>query len=266
MTEAALPKQAVICCEGFHDRAFWRGWLLSLGWADHGAPGPGRSSRVAVKDHTGERVAEGHFGFWREERFIRVVPCQGKDQVVPQGLAFLRRNQRDVSRLVLCLDDDRMGPVDSELGAPAQIATLLGELRRVFGSEHVAWADPATKTEVVLWGGATRVSVVHWRCDDPAGPTLPEQQTLERLVCAALVAAHPGRGQPVADWLASRPEPPPKNPKEHAWSHMAGWYSHDRGGVEAFYEQLWSEPRVRAELERRLQQSNAWAVATALAS
>src|SRR5436309_2878174 len=80
--------------------------------------------------------------------------------------------------------------------------------------------------------GATKVALVRWEASDPDGPGLPQQQTLERLVCAALIAAYPTRAKSVQDWLDSRPQPPGTHPKEHAWSHMAGWYADQ--GCEAF--------------------------------
>ncbi|MDT7815668.1 MAG: hypothetical protein QOJ42_5584 [Acidobacteriaceae bacterium] len=35
--------ESVILCEGYHDRAFWDGWLRYLGCSDPGVPPPGRN-------------------------------------------------------------------------------------------------------------------------------------------------------------------------------------------------------------------------------
>jgi hypothetical protein len=44
---------------------------------------------------------------------------------------------------------------------------------------------------------------------------------------------------------------------------MAGWYAEH--GCEAFYSNLWHDPRVIAELKTRLQFTGAWQIATMLA-
>ncbi len=93
---------------------------------------------------------------------------------------------------------------------------------------------------------------------------MPTQQTLERLVSAALLAAYPARAKPLQDWLDSRPLPPATDPKEHAWSHMAGWYA--QYGCEAFYSNLWNDPQIVSQLESRLRLSGAWQIVEAIAS
>ena len=118
-----------------------------------------------------------------------------------------------------------------------------------------------------LFGGAVAVSLLRWETDDATGLGLPGQQTLERLVCAALIAAFPQRGPAVQAWLDRRPEAPVAGPKEFAWSHMAGWYAEH--GCQEFYSYLWQaesgDGRVREELEKRLRACGAWQVAEALA-
>jgi len=80
--------------------------------------------------------------------------------------------------------------------------------------------------DVLLDDGRSRISIVLWSTPDPPSSDLPQKQTLERLVCAALRDAHPERARSVAEWLAARPSPPaasPKSYKSFSWSHMAGW-------------------------------------------
>jgi hypothetical protein len=105
----------------------------------------------------------------------------------------------------------------------------------------------------------TRVSIVVWQTPEPDQPQLPPVQTLERLVCAALIDVYPERGQEVLRWLDSRTNPPPPSPKEFSWSHVAGWYA-ELGG-EAFFTQLWKDPRIVRALESRLIEAGAWRVA-----
>jgi hypothetical protein len=117
--------------------------------------------------------------------------------------------------------------------------------------------------EIEVDGGATPVSLIRWEVNDPSSLALPDQETLERLVCAAIVAAYPARGRPVADWLAARPTPPAPDPKEHAWSYMAGWDAEHR--CEFFYSHVWNDPNLVRELETRLRASGAWQIAERLA-
>lgn len=91
----------------------------------------------------------------------------------------------------------------------------------------------------------------------------PVQQTLERLVCAAVTAAHPDRGPAVQAWLDSRPDASEAGPKEFGWSHMAGWYAD--AACEGFYRILWSDRQVVAELRSRLEHSGGWQIAEVLA-
>ena len=113
-------------------------------------------------------------------------------------------------------------------------------------------------------GGATTVALVRWQTNDPPARGLPDQQALERLVCAALAAAYPPRAIALQDWLDARPGSPPPGPKAHAWSYMAGWYAEH--GCENFYTNLWRDTIVVRELESRLRSSGAWQTAETLAS
>jgi hypothetical protein len=42
--------ESVIYCEGYHDRAFWMGWLGHLGCSDPGLPPPGKTNRLPISD------------------------------------------------------------------------------------------------------------------------------------------------------------------------------------------------------------------------
>jgi hypothetical protein len=156
--------------------------------------------------------------------------------------------------------------VDPDTSAASAVPGPSG-LRQHDVLQQVHQIDPAALLnadgEIELDGGTTKVTLVRWEVADPPGPGLPDQQTLERLVSAALAMAYPARATSVQAWLDSRPTPPGADPKEHAWSYMAGWYAEH--GCEFFYANLWNDSRVVAELETRLQSSGAWQIAGALA-
>jgi len=250
--------ESVILCEGYHDRAFWAGWLTHFGCTDPGEQ-PGKVDRIPVKDPWGITVARGHFAYHSPSgKFVRITPCHGKNNVLPAAGSRLKDRQgKPLTRLVISTDSDVVAAPAADTGAVPGYQAV-EELLKEFGSppknEH---------GEFVLDDGATIISVVQWQAEDAPAPGLPEKQTLERLACAALVAAFPERGQAVRHWLDSRPGALAAGPKEHSWSHMAGWYA--EFGCDAFYRKLWLEDRVAEQLRLRLTNSGAWRVAEALA-
>jgi hypothetical protein len=250
--------ESVILCEGYHDRAFWAGWLEWLGCLNLGRPS-GKTGRIRVRDPWNLEVSDGEFAFHsRNGRFLRIVPCRGKDRILPTAESRLKdRVDKELLRLVISVDADEIaGAVDSTRpgsGHQALEALLqqFGELQR---NEHA---------EFLLNGGATVVSVVRWEASDAPTSGLPNQQTLERVAAAAVVAAYPDRGPAVQGWLDSRPDGPQAGPKEFGWSFMAGWYAEH--GCEAFYRLLWADAAIARQLQSRLHACGAWRVAEALA-
>jgi hypothetical protein len=91
--------EVYILCEGYHDRAFWAGWLDRLGCKNLG--------RGCV-DPWGKSVTGGQFGFQtRAGRFVRVVPAGGKDEV--RRLARIRlqgRATEPLKAVVASVDHD----------------------------------------------------------------------------------------------------------------------------------------------------------------
>ena len=55
--------ESVIYCEGYHDRAFWAGWLTHLGCADPGVPSAGSSMRRPIYDPWYTKVQSGQFAY-----------------------------------------------------------------------------------------------------------------------------------------------------------------------------------------------------------
>jgi hypothetical protein len=246
--------ESVVLCEGYLDRAFWAGWFEHLG-----CEVPPKSGGV-IQDELGRPVHKGqHMYLSASARFIRVVPCGGKPEVRREARQRLaqRTMQPQLSRLVVSVDPD----VDAQEATAATGLRLqdLTALARDFDPQ----ASETPDGDVSLDGGATLVSLVRWEAEDQDAAGVPTRQTLERLVCGSLVATYPDRGPAVRQWLKSRPNPPPTNPKEFAWSHMAGWYAEQ--GCEAFYRVVWSDEAVADELRTRLRQCGAWRVAEAVA-
>ena len=98
----------------------------------------------------------------------------------------------------------------------------------------------------------TTVHRIWWTVPTAPAQHVPTKQALERVVVSALVGAYPARGPEVTTWLASRSSPPADDDalKAQAWSHLAGWYS--ASGFQRFYEAVWEDPAVAAELDRLL--------------
>jgi hypothetical protein len=250
--------ESVILCEGYHDRAFWDGWLTFLGCKSDGfKPGtPG----YPLRDPWGHRVTGGQFAYHSKSRkFIRVRPCQGKNNVLREALIRLTlRTTNRLLRLVINVDVDTSAAGTTPGPTSLRQQDVLYQVQQI---DPQAFMNADGNIEVD--NGATIVALIRWEVNDPPAPGLPDQQTLERLASAALVAAYPPRAKAVQDWLNGRPNPPLPDPKEYAWSYMAGWYADH--GCDDFYANLWRDPTVVRELESRLRLSGAWRIAESVA-
>src|SRR5258708_3800323 len=98
--------ESVILCEGFHDRAFWDGWLTVLGCNSDGFK-PGTPGYPAL-DPWGDPVRQGQFAYRSKSgRFVRVRPCNGKSNVLQEArIRLTRRTTRQLLRLVINVDVD----------------------------------------------------------------------------------------------------------------------------------------------------------------
>jgi hypothetical protein len=250
--------ESVVLCEGYHDRAFWAGWLAHLGCSDQGFR-PNTPGYPAV-DPFGEKVRGGQYAYrTRGSAFVRVAPCGGRTNILPAARIRLRqRTTKPLIRLVINIDPDVNVAAEGVPPAGLRSQDVL-ELARTFD----AGATMTPDGEIAIDGGATLLSLIRWEADDPHADGIPDQQTLERLACTAIVAAYPDRARAVHAWLASRPAMPEAGHKEHAWSYMAGWYAEH--GCDDFYAHLWRDPRIVQELQTRLERSGAWRIAEALA-
>ena len=259
-------RESVILCEGYHDRAFWGGWLEHLDCTNLGRP-PGGTGRVHVLDPWGNDVTAGQHAYRsRSGNFVRVFPCGGdRRRVLRESRNRLAEDRERVqqhaeprlARLILSIDPDFNAD-----GTSPQTGFRHQDLHTLM-LEYDPSAAQGEHGDLVLFGGAVLISLIRWEATDQVGDGVPIQQTLERLVCAALVATYPDRGPAVQRWLDARPDGPQAGPKEFGWSFMAGWYA--EFGCEGFYRHLWRSERVVAELRSRLTQCGAWRVAEALA-
>ncbi len=252
--------ESVILCEGYHDRAFWAGWLTHLGCSDPGHREGGR--RRDVYDPWGKKVAGGQFAFDSQtDKFVRIIPCHGESFLRGMAKSRLRdREDRELDRLVFSVDADTYTGTGNCSGVRLNDQAVEG-LVREFGE-----ATQNEHGDRVLGDTKTTISVVRWQTDETNSPGLPDKQTLERVVCAALAETFADRPAAVQGWLDSRPDgpdTPAAGPKEFAWSYMAGWYA--ELGCDAFYRTIWENESVAAALKSRLESAGAWRVAQALA-
>jgi hypothetical protein len=239
--------ESIILCEGYHDRAFLRGWLLARrceDWKDKSYP-PNNNRPVKGK---------GHFVFQTPEparRWVRVVPAGGDGKLLETAAIFVKEaGSRPIESIVLVWDGDDVAgaPSVSRRDSFASWAGGLGA-QPIDPSRDFRLVDNPPTVQLPI---ATRLSLIVWRAEDPSAPDLPDKQTLERLACAAVREAHPDRCRVVKKWLDNRPSPPQaeKLHKTHAASHMAGWFS--ERGYEGFFDAVWEDGEVKAALESRL--------------
>src|SRR5438874_3231905 len=98
--------ESLVLCEGFHDRAFWDGWLRLLG-CDSAGFRPGTSGFPAV-DPWGVGVRGGQFAYRSNSgAFVRIRPCQGKTNVLREAkIRLAQRATKSLVRLVISVDVD----------------------------------------------------------------------------------------------------------------------------------------------------------------
>ncbi len=124
--------ESVILCEGYHDRAFWKGWLTHLGCTEPGLPGPGKSTRSRILDPWNTLVSKGQYAYHSKSgQFLRVQPCGGKSKVRDAAeLRLQERNSKPLIRLVINVDPDvRLGiPSAAVSGLRIQDVLLLAHI------------------------------------------------------------------------------------------------------------------------------------------
>jgi hypothetical protein len=160
--------ESVILCEGFHDRAFWDGWLTFLGCNSDGFK-PGTPGYPAL-DPWGDPVRQGQFAFRSQSgKFVRVRPCSGRGNVLQEARIRLnRRTTRQLLRLVINVDVDTTaaGMTAGPTGLRQQ--DVLYQVQQI---DPLAFVNADHEIEVD--GGATKVSLVRWEVSDWNGSPAP---------------------------------------------------------------------------------------------
>lgn len=250
------PCESYIVCEGYHDRAFWAGLLER-----QGCKGPEilpDGSRKTISDPFGKSVTRGQFGLTTpSNRFIRIRPANGKNNVLRvMRDRLMGRQTQWVEQLVVCVDSDK-DAADSSGAGELTTASVLNEIRQLDPGATPNGAD------ILMDAGKTKISIIHWSVDTAPQTGVPNKQTLERLICSAIVKVKPQWAEPVQDWLNERPDKPAANPKEHAFSYLAGWYAHT-ASYEGFCAEIWRDKDIASALEQLLKASGAWSVVESL--
>jgi hypothetical protein len=122
-----MKTESVVFCEGFHDRAFWKGWLFHLGCTDPGAQLKGASTRRPVSDPWGGNVIQGRFAFNSPTgHFIQVSPCGGKSNLIPLVRQRLKKHTTEpVRRIVVNEDSDLPAGAAADMATPASVEAVV---------------------------------------------------------------------------------------------------------------------------------------------
>lgn len=208
--------------EGFGDRAFFAALLRRQGWVDAGGPGKPRPRL------RGRQVSGGRFLLRHGSAELVVVPAQGTGKRMSAVERNLHATDCQPGDRVLRIRDDDTDSAD----------------------------EPGTPTDAPPAASDLPTEELRLTCPDPSDPRLPEKQTLERLVVAALLAVHGDRVSSVRNWLDQRPDPAGPDHKASAWTCYAGWLTdHCPGDL---FRAVWDEEPVAAALEDRLKQTEVW--------
>lgn len=225
-----------ILCEGYGDRAFWKGLLNSYGWSED------RDLKFG-----GKKITGGRYAYRREEHALIVTPCGGKTEMPNVFRNRLKRLNTDpLSHIVVNLDADTdaydEAPTTQKVEGwvnkhayPIETTQTGLSIEAAQGKTHITW---------IVWGSLEK----HKR--------LPTLQTLEHMVCAAMLKAYPDRSIPVESFLAAEPMDEEPSAKNHAMSYMAKWAA-DRGS-EDFFASIWEDQVLAAALKEIMQSTGAW--------
>lgn len=231
-------EQSVIVCEGYHDRAFFAGWLKYKGcrvidWKKE-------------KDPFGSKVDGGHYGFMSPVgSFIRVVPAHGDLTKLVQTTEFYLRNAptKPTRAIVVATDAD-------DHAIDARRDNVFQALDRLV--THLALPD-CERVDDDLRAGPTLLRPLVWPGQPVAGgPGIPSAATLEQLVCAVLARHEPHRTTCVHTFLATAGDGAGwKRPADIGKSHAWAWMAHRRpiDECERFFEAPWEDATLAAELE-----------------
>ena len=169
--------ESIIICEGFHDRSFLKGWLLTPGCTDPSLGG------LRVRDPWGRSVTAGNFWFYDSSgRFLRVIPANSDDRCFSMAEELLKgRTTHPIRDLAIVVDVDES--IESRHASCANLVARLG------GKQHDSY------TGLLEDGTRVRLAVLG---ETLPGPGVPQLSCLERTVCSAIAQAYPARAETVA--------------------------------------------------------------------
>ena len=225
-----------VLCEGYHDRAFWKGLLLHHGYEE-------------CRKLDGKKIAGGVYGYrFKDKHSLKVIPCGGKPEIRKKAIIRLRQLDIDpLDHLLINLDPDSEDYSDKP--CRDMVKGLLNDSSRKYKEKNGHFL-------LENRGDMTTISLVVWGTRASGGRYLPGQQTLERLVCSAVLTNYPERGPAVGQFLKAEPHGGKVGPKQFAWSYMAKWAG-DRG-CEDFFNSVWEDPKLAHTLENLLKETGAW--------
>ncbi len=225
--------QTLILCEGYDDRAFLKCWLLRLGATDLWLEAGSKQNRLnEILRAAGAKAAPGDYCLRsRTGQILTIRPSKGEGDLWSDAETALKDDV--VSRLVINCDSDRPASDPDPAGGRMQRLELLR--------------------------GDIEIDLVVWRCGDGPGlPGVPDQQTLERLICASIAAAQPEQWRvAVESFLRMDPVLGP-NHKNYAHAYWAKFFAHD---FDDLYSAVWSRdrfPEIAQQLEERLRRNGDW--------
>lgn len=240
----------LILCEGYDDRNFWSSWLARLGCSSIlTAAG---EARYGFK-----KVAKDYWFTSPHGELVVVRPCMSIEFIWTETEREIRR-QEPPKRIIVNVDSDKPADEDATSGRIERLWQLVQGL----GCKQ-------DKRDLPYRVGDTQIDLVVWHSQDLSGTAgVPDKQTLERLVCAAIVEAsisseHPqGWATSVLTFLQQEPRGGDKH-KNYAHAYRAKYLVHE---MEELFQAVWSEhfPGIAAQLEKRLRATGAWRVAEAL--
>ena len=219
---------SLVVVEGYDDRDFWSAWLRARGCVaapNLQPPNPKRSFKLDVPGRSAVQLT------WADSR----------STVGPALRTALRSVNARYGVVVGCVDDD--GEAGADPRGEAIFATIAHEHGGV--GDGPLWALPPANDRAT-----TQLGCVIWRSADSDAPGVPRQQTLERLICGALAAAHPERAQAVQQYLDGPPETIGLPHKALFGAFLAKWYTEQ--GPSQVYEHLFRDPLVAPVLHERL--------------
>lgn len=192
----SLRPESVFVCEGYHDRAFLRSWLLRLGWESYTVTGyQGGTKKISGG---GQYAFKSAAGAW-----LRIVPIGGDsklygDERRPRpsvderektaNTLIAARQTSPIATIVIVTDDDAFATSSSltvgegtnaSRGLENEQSATAGQTKR--RAQFEAWArrhgasPVGAQGDFELSGGicSTRLSLVVWRTAEPSSPFLP---------------------------------------------------------------------------------------------